>query len=257
MDTFVSPNPDSTTSYSKSVVSDSNYSVEYKYNNASSVSLEGEMAGGEKSNPLYNCVTASNGDSILKQASCGGDYSSSSDGELIPGQEYGQAAESSSDEEEETDKVGNDDNIAGDNEVVEEDSVRFDDDEEANGNDESVNFVDSEAGVSERIKSSRRLQRPDSLSIDRSSSEPKVRSRGRSRRRSSYRSNVRTYFYIQMELCQRETLQVWLRKNENRCKKLVLKFFSDIVNAVEHMHDLHIMHRDLKVGVYLLCEIVM
>ncbi|KAF2369072.1 Protein kinase domain [Trinorchestia longiramus] len=54
------------------------------------------------------------------------------------------------------------------------------------------------------------------------------------------------YLYIQMELCDTKTLKEWLLRNTERPKPKVLKFFLDIVNAVEHIHDMHMMHRDLK-----------
>lgn len=55
------------------------------------------------------------------------------------------------------------------------------------------------------------------------------------------------YLYIQMELCERQTLKEWLVKNTERPKQTVLKYFLDIVNAVEHIHEKRMMHRDLKV----------
>lgn len=55
------------------------------------------------------------------------------------------------------------------------------------------------------------------------------------------------YLYIQMELCEQRTLKHWLEENIDRPKQTVLKYFLDIVNAVEHVHDKRKIHRDLKV----------
>lgn len=56
----------------------------------------------------------------------------------------------------------------------------------------------------------------------------------------------RTFLYIQMELCQRESLKDWLLQNEIRNKKTICDMFNDIVKAVEYVHDNQLMHRDLK-----------
>lgn len=58
----------------------------------------------------------------------------------------------------------------------------------------------------------------------------------------------RTFLYIQMELCQRESLKDWLLQNEIRNKKTICDMFNDIVKAVEYVHDNQLMHRDLKVS---------
>ncbi|XP_045123041.1 eukaryotic translation initiation factor 2-alpha kinase 3-like isoform X2 [Portunus trituberculatus] len=56
----------------------------------------------------------------------------------------------------------------------------------------------------------------------------------------------RTFLYIQMELCQKESLRDWLMQNSKRDIKVVVDMFNDITNAVEYVHDNHLMHRDLK-----------
>ncbi|XP_042890006.1 eukaryotic translation initiation factor 2-alpha kinase 3-like isoform X2 [Penaeus japonicus] len=56
----------------------------------------------------------------------------------------------------------------------------------------------------------------------------------------------RTFLYIQMELCQRESLKDWLLQNQSRNKKTICDMFNDIVQAVEYVHDNQLMHRDLK-----------
>lgn len=56
----------------------------------------------------------------------------------------------------------------------------------------------------------------------------------------------RTFLYIQMELCQKESLRDWLVQNLERKRSVVLDMFNDIICAVEYVHDNHLMHRDLK-----------
>ncbi|XP_068248846.1 eukaryotic translation initiation factor 2-alpha kinase-like [Palaemon carinicauda] len=57
----------------------------------------------------------------------------------------------------------------------------------------------------------------------------------------------KTFLYIQMELCQKESLKDWLLKNcESREEKIIYSMFNDIVRAVEYVHDNQMMHRDLK-----------
>ena len=57
------------------------------------------------------------------------------------------------------------------------------------------------------------------------------------------------YIYIQMQLCKRETLKDWLNANNmTRDRNVVLDIFSQIVCAVEYVHDCGLMHRDLKVN---------
>lgn len=60
----------------------------------------------------------------------------------------------------------------------------------------------------------------------------------------------RTFLYIQMELCQKESLKDWLLQNLTREQKFVFNIFNDIVRAVEYVHDNQLMHRDLKVFIY-------
>lgn len=60
-------------------------------------------------------------------------------------------------------------------------------------------------------------------------------------------SSLNTYLYIQMQLCQRQTLREWLKTNQDRSPVAVCDIFIQIVNAVEHVHSMGLMHRDLKV----------
>ena len=63
------------------------------------------------------------------------------------------------------------------------------------------------------------------------------------------------YLYIQMQLCQPESLKDWLNSNTlNRDKYQLLSMFHQIVSAIGYVHQCGLMHRDLKViCVNLLC----
>lgn len=56
----------------------------------------------------------------------------------------------------------------------------------------------------------------------------------------------KVYLYIQMQLCQKETLKDWLNNTLQREREIVLDIFDQIVSAVEYVHDKGLMHRDLK-----------
>lgn len=56
------------------------------------------------------------------------------------------------------------------------------------------------------------------------------------------------YLYIQMQLCQPESLKDWLKSNTlNRSKYELLNMFHQIVSAISYVHQCGLMHRDLKV----------
>lgn len=56
------------------------------------------------------------------------------------------------------------------------------------------------------------------------------------------------YLYIQMQLCQTESLKDWLSNNtEDRDKNRLLDVFHQIVRAISYVHRQGLMHRDLKV----------
>lgn len=54
------------------------------------------------------------------------------------------------------------------------------------------------------------------------------------------------YLYIQMQLCQKESLKEWLNLNQKRVYKDMLDIFSQILDAVEYVHLRKLIHRDLK-----------
>ncbi|XP_053629408.2 eukaryotic translation initiation factor 2-alpha kinase 3 isoform X2 [Cherax quadricarinatus] len=83
--------------------------------------------------------------------------------------------------------------------------------------------------------------RPRTLSLERSLE--KVPSQSKEEIKSQC---PRSFLYIQMELCQKESLKDWLLQNQKREQEALFKMFNDIVCAVEYVHDNHLMHRDLK-----------
>lgn len=54
------------------------------------------------------------------------------------------------------------------------------------------------------------------------------------------------YLFIQMQLCQKESLKDWLKANHERNHKYCLNVFEEILGAVEYFHGRGLMHRDLK-----------
>ncbi|KAJ8923794.1 hypothetical protein NQ315_010376 [Exocentrus adspersus] len=54
------------------------------------------------------------------------------------------------------------------------------------------------------------------------------------------------YLYIQMQLCQKQSLKEWLRSNQEREYCQLLDIFLQILDAVEYVHLSGLIHRDLK-----------
>lgn len=86
---------------------------------------------------------------------------------------------------------------------------------------------------SDKVSQYQKPTRPTSLAIDHQSSLP------------SYSPN-KVYLYIQMQLCQRQSLKDWLTVNKDRDYCYVLKIFEQILQAVEYVHLRGMIHRDLK-----------
>lgn len=61
-------------------------------------------------------------------------------------------------------------------------------------------------------------------------------------------NNPPVYLYIQMQLCQKESLKEWLRTHQERDYNKVLDIFLQILDAVEYVHLSGLIHRDLKVS---------
>lgn len=69
------------------------------------------------------------------------------------------------------------------------------------------------------------------------------------RRRNRRSVGPKTFLYIQMELCVKQTLREWLQENNTsslRDRPHVLSIFRQIVEAVDYVHSSGLMHRDLK-----------
>nr|XP_023011887.1 eukaryotic translation initiation factor 2-alpha kinase [Leptinotarsa decemlineata] len=56
------------------------------------------------------------------------------------------------------------------------------------------------------------------------------------------------FLYIQMQLCQKDSLKEWLRTNSYRDYDFVIDIFSQILEAVQYVHLQGLIHRDLKPG---------
>ncbi|KAF8784784.1 Eukaryotic translation initiation factor 2-alpha like protein [Argiope bruennichi] len=67
------------------------------------------------------------------------------------------------------------------------------------------------------------------------------------RDQNSGEEDVPGFLYIQMQLCQRESLRTWLDNNcISRDYSEVMKMFCEIVEAMNYVHAKGLMHRDLK-----------
>lgn len=64
---------------------------------------------------------------------------------------------------------------------------------------------------------------------------------------SSNVTNPSQILYIQMEMCKKETLADWLRKNLNDRSTEIHEILEQIVSAAEYIHLQDLIHRDLKV----------
>ncbi|CAL4232530.1 unnamed protein product, partial [Meganyctiphanes norvegica] len=102
------------------------------------------------------------------------------------------------------------------------------------GNEENNKIIgETQQGPVQRLSESEDKQRPKSLDVTNVS-------------KGKIAIQCRTFMYIQMELCKKESLRDWLVKNRDRDVHEVYSIFNDIIRAVEYVHDNQLMHRDLK-----------
>lgn len=92
---------------------------------------------------------------------------------------------------------------------------------------------DKESSIKSSDLISQKPTRPNSLTFDQNSSPP-------------LHNPNKVYLYIQMQLCQRQSLKEWLAINKDRDYNYVLKIFEQILQAVEYVHLRGLIHRDLK-----------
>ncbi|XP_030834518.1 eukaryotic translation initiation factor 2-alpha kinase 3-like [Strongylocentrotus purpuratus] len=82
---------------------------------------------------------------------------------------------------------------------------------------------------------------------DASGKPPKEGSAGGAGDAQGCHSVPRVYLYIQMQLCQKETLKDWLGANTlSRDRVKQLHIFQQILAAVQYVHSCGMIHRDLK-----------
>ncbi|XP_017774007.1 PREDICTED: eukaryotic translation initiation factor 2-alpha kinase-like isoform X2 [Nicrophorus vespilloides] len=62
---------------------------------------------------------------------------------------------------------------------------------------------------------------------------------------SQIKSNI-SFLYIQMQLCQKNSLREWLLENTKREVVQTTSIYNQILNAVEYVHKQKLIHRDLK-----------
>ncbi|XP_071947965.1 eukaryotic translation initiation factor 2-alpha kinase 3-like [Antedon mediterranea] len=114
---------------------------------------------------------------------------------------------------------------------------------------ERSNGAGNESDQSEESESSESQQTvtKESLGTNSPRSSFSKRSEAKEVRNLEKRPVAKVYLYIQMQLCQKETLKDWLSKNTlNRNRNSVLHMYSQLVDAMHYVHGLGLIHRDLK-----------
>lgn len=68
------------------------------------------------------------------------------------------------------------------------------------------------------------------------------------RKNSKVKSYAPEFLYIQMQLCQKDSLKEWLSANKTRNRHDIFNIFNQIIEAVHYVHNQNLIHRDLKPG---------
>ncbi|XP_026280296.1 eukaryotic translation initiation factor 2-alpha kinase [Frankliniella occidentalis] len=97
--------------------------------------------------------------------------------------------------------------------------------------DSVISVCSSSTGSSEFPLARKKNVRPKQISICRSSQRQKIST---------------SYLFIQMQLCQKDSLKDWLQSTPKRDYLNIINFFEQIVMAVEYVHLNNLIHRDLK-----------
>lgn len=87
---------------------------------------------------------------------------------------------------------------------------------------------------------------PLKLDYDSSSPDSSTKQSKPVTRRKSFNKTSKVYLYIQMQLCQKNSLKEWLCDNLSRDSNTILSIFDQTVQAVEYVHLQGLIHRDLK-----------
>lgn len=122
--------------------------------------------------------------------------------------------------------------------ICEEDSLRLPADQTQASQDSYVVFAD-DTNVSKAASPVQSFSKP---------LQP-IRQASKERQRHKHAAVPKTFLYIQMELCAKQTLREWLQENNTsslRDRGKVLAIFRQIVEAVDYVHSSGLMHRDLK-----------
>ncbi|XP_076368926.1 pancreatic eIF-2alpha kinase [Tachypleus tridentatus] len=109
----------------------------------------------------------------------------------------------------------------------------------------SIEEEQTESGISSISNEKQTNKNLKNRSCDKQSrpSKLEVKTRGENSKEPHPR---RLFLYIQMQLCQKESLKDWMKANTERDRENILDIFDQIVDAVQYVHERGLMHRDLK-----------